>query len=81
MSETKVYGETTDEKAIRDKARCREIVSEIMKFGVTQDQIVQIAYLLSLELENRAVMLHLSKACKEVMDDSIPKSSSLIINN
>lgn len=81
MSETKVYGETTDEKAIRDKARCREIVSEIMKFGVTQDQIVQIAYLLSLELENREVMLHLSKACKEVMDDSIPKSSSLIINN
>ena len=81
MSNTKTYGETTDEKLIRDKAKCREIVSEIMRFGVTQEQIVQIAYLLSLELEDRETMLHLSKACKDVLDDNIPKSSSLIINN
>ena len=81
MSNTKVYGETTDEKSVKDRARCREIVSEIMRFGVTQEQIVQIAYLLSLELEDREAMLHLSKACKEVLDDDVPKSSSLIINN
>ena len=77
----KKYGDTNTTKLFKERHQCREIVSEIMRFGVTQEQIVQIAYLLSLELENRETMLHLSKACKEVLDDDVPKSSSLIINN
>ena len=81
MSNIKSYGDTSDEIDISDRAKCRDIVSEIMKFGVSQDQILQTMYLLSLELENRDVMLHLSKSCKDAMDGKETKSSSLIVNN
>tara|TARA_B100001989_G_C24290339_1_gene340694 strand:- start:27 stop:272 length:246 start_codon:yes stop_codon:yes gene_type:complete len=81
MSNIKSYGETEDEIDIGDRAKCRDIVNEIMKFGVTQDQILQTMYLLSLELENRETMLHLSKECKNAMNGKTTKSSSLIVNN
>ena len=35
----------------------REIVQEILKFGVTQSQILKIIEILALELENRDTML------------------------
>ncbi len=79
MSNIKSYGTTDEESVIADRAKCREIVSEILNFGVTQNQIVQIAYLLSLELENREDMLFLTKACKAVADGEVNKSSALIV--
>lgn len=81
MTGIKSYGSTSDEIDIKDRAKCREIVSEILNFGVSQKQIVQITYLLSLELENREDMLFLSKACKSVADGEINKSSALIVTN
>ncbi len=81
MTDIKSYGSTSDEIDIKDRAKCREIVSEILNFGVSQKQIIQITYLLSLELENREDMLFLSKACKSVADGEINKSSALIVTN
>jgi len=81
MSKIKSYGTTDEELAITERAKCREIVTEILNFGVTQNQIVQIVYLLSLELENREDMLYLTKACKAVADGEINKSSTLIVTN
>jgi hypothetical protein len=81
MPNIKSYGTTDEETDIADRAKCRDIVLEILKFGVTQSQIVQIAYLLSLELENREDMVFLTKACKAVADGEINKSSTLIVTN
>ena len=65
----KRYGSTTLEKSAKESQQCREIVSEILKFGVTQQQILRIAYLLSLELENRKAMVDISTCIKEHVDE------------
>jgi hypothetical protein len=81
MSEIKAYGSTDDELAIEDRSECRDIIQEILNFGVTQKQIVQLVYLLSLELENIDEMRYLSKACKAVAEGEINKGSALIVTN
>ena len=48
----KKYETSIEEKDLLEKAKAREIVQTIMDFGVSQNQIIQIIYLLSLELEN-----------------------------
>ena len=56
------------EKLAREKQRSREIVSEIINFGVTDQQKLDIIFNLSLTLEN-------NKAIKDinVTDDNKPK--------
>jgi hypothetical protein len=59
---TKKYGSSTEENAILDLAKCREIVNEILDFGVKQNQMIHIIKLLSLELEDRNLMLKIIDA-------------------
>lgn len=48
-------------KLSADKRKeCRNIVQEIKKFGINQRQLLYLIQLLSLELENREVMLALT---------------------
>ena len=47
-----LYGELSSEKLAEESLQARQIVSEIMNFGVTQRQIWLIMYNLALELEN-----------------------------
>ena len=44
------------------RMECREIVKEVRNFGVSQRQLLYLIYLLSRELENREVMVALTKA-------------------
>ena len=44
------------EKEIADSVVCREILQEILKFGVSQYQMRKIIKLLALELDNNALM-------------------------
>ena len=46
-----------DKTWLNHKIRSREIVSEILRFGVSQSHIVHIINLLALELEDREMML------------------------
>jgi hypothetical protein len=48
-------------------SQSREIVKEIMNFGVTQFQLMNIIYLLSLELENRDAMLEIAEITKKFL--------------
>tara|TARA_E500000331_G_C17151904_1_gene667680 strand:- start:707 stop:919 length:213 start_codon:yes stop_codon:yes gene_type:complete len=43
----------------------REVVQEIMNYGVTQKQILQIINLLALELEDNELMRSIVGLCKE----------------
>ena len=57
-------GKSETEQVASDILRCRQIVTEILKFGVSQDQIMQIIYLLALEIENREALLDITMAVK-----------------
>lgn len=50
---------------ILNAAVSREIVQEIMDFGVSQKQILQIINLLALELEDNNLMRSIVDLCKE----------------
>jgi hypothetical protein len=54
---TKKYGSTHEENIVLETAKCREIINEILDFGVNQRQIIKLIKLLSLELEDRGLML------------------------
>lgn len=61
----KRFGETPSELQARSAAKCRDIVKEIVSFGVTQDEIFAVIQLLSLELENRDQMTSLVELCRK----------------
>ena len=50
--------------AILEKSISREIVQEIMNYGVSQKQILDIIYLLALELEDNNLMRSIVDLCK-----------------
>jgi len=72
----KKYGETTTDKWAREMIKSREVVSEIMNFGVSQNQITQIINLLALELEDRDTMLAFTNAYKTLQEDSDSKTTT-----
>jgi len=72
----KKYGETTTDKWAREMIKSREVVSEIMNFGVSQNQITQIINLLALELEDRDTMLAFTNAYKALQEDSDSKTTT-----
>jgi len=59
---------TLKEKDALDSLKSREIVKEIMNFGVNDFQIRKIIKFLALELESRETMLNICNALKEDVD-------------
>jgi len=57
-------GKSEAEIAAENLLKCRQIVTEILNFGVTQEQLLQIIYLLSLELENREALEDIADSVK-----------------
>ena len=53
----------TKQVDILQNAVAREIVQEIMNYGVSQQQIIQIINLLALELEDNKLMRSISDLC------------------
>ena len=75
----KKYGMTNLETSAKEVTVAREIVSEILNFGVSQQQILRVAYLLSLELENRESMIDISTCIKKYIDElGEPQKKSVI---
>ena len=46
-----------DDLDVLERAKCREIISEILNFGVNQTQIRALIKLLAMELEDRELMI------------------------
>tara|TARA_R110002167_G_scaffold89783_3_gene242234 strand:+ start:2684 stop:2944 length:261 start_codon:yes stop_codon:yes gene_type:complete len=53
------------EKLAREKQKSREIVDEIMKFGVTEQQKLDIIFNLSLTLESNQLMKDINEILKK----------------
>jgi hypothetical protein len=66
-----MYGETPGEKPIKELIAAREITQEIINFGVSEQQIQQIIYLLALELENREMMLQIIGVVKKIPEEIV----------
>ena len=73
----KLYGDSK-EAGILESAKCRQIVSEIMNFGVNQGQIKTLIRLLALELESRDLMIAV-RECVDSFEESDAKLDNEII--
>jgi len=75
-------GNSDTDKTIKELQESREIIRTIMEFGINQQQILRIIYLLSLELENNEAMLEISSATKnyvENMSENTTTKSEIIV--
>jgi hypothetical protein len=79
-SKVKIYGEMEEEKKTAESVQAREIVQEILNFGVTQHQLIKIIYLLSIELEDRTLLETLSDVLRPLLfkENEKNKPSSII---
>jgi hypothetical protein len=75
----KKYGRTEEEKQLEKTIQCREIVKEILNFGVSEFQKVKIIHFLSLEMENREDMLQLSNICKDILNEKEEESNKQVL--
>ena len=73
-------GKTQSEKDVTRLQVSRDIVKEILKFGVSEDQKLDVIYYLSLELENRASIVILTDALKKIRSGIKPGEESQYVN-
>ena len=52
----KQFGTSEEENSIKDNIKAREIVQSVLQYGVSQNQILQIIKLFSMELEDLDLM-------------------------
>lgn len=68
------YGNNSIHKMAKKLQLCRDIVTEIEKFGVDELQRTQIIYLLSLGLENREALEEISKVSKKYVGNPLEET-------
>ena len=69
----KKYGKTKEEVWVKDITVAREIVSEVLNFGVSQQQLIRIIKFLSLELEDREMMENINAILVDPLSESPDK--------
>ena len=72
------YGKTNFENEVEQTIKCREIVKEILDFGVSDFQKVKIIELLALELESRDHMLKIIEFSKNLNSPQKEEEQKLI---
>jgi hypothetical protein len=72
------YGKTNFEDELEQTIKSREIVREILDFGVTDFQKIKIIELLGLELENRSLMLKIVETVKGADQSQAEEKQKLI---
>lgn len=73
------FGESQEEVDIKDRIAAREITQTVIEYGVNENQIKQIIYLLALNLENVQLMKEVTSLIKE--DRKVKKSNIIIGEN
>jgi len=78
----KTFGEKSeDEKDIADLIKAREIIQTVLDYGINQNQIYQMIFLLSLELENINHTKEISKLVKSLTATKNKKKSTIILED
>lgn len=65
------YGQASSEKTAEENQTCRQIVREVMNFGISQRQQLLLIYLIALELEDVTKMKSITEFMKEVMGNDV----------
>ena len=60
------YGKTNSELDVEKSIICRDIVKKIIEYGVNENQKIKIIKLLSMELENRELMIEIDNILKSL---------------
>ena len=77
----KQYGATSKDQIASESTKCREIVKEIINFGVNEQQMLKICYLLSLELENTIILKEVSNCIKKHLNQLSKESDSGLVTD
>ena len=65
----KKYGKTEKDLIVEKSIECRNIVKEIIRYGVSEFQKKKIIYLLSLELEDGEIMKEITSLVHTSIED------------
>lgn len=65
-----------DQKWANEVLKCRQIVSEVMRFGVSEEQKIKLIELLALELENRDASVAIAQAVKSATANGQEKNTN-----
>ena len=68
---TKKYGKTREDIKAEKSFQCRQIVSEINRFGIDESQRVQLIKLLAMEMENHLNMKKIVNTLDEIVENTI----------
>tara|TARA_R110002060_G_scaffold9297_1_gene13870 strand:- start:247 stop:477 length:231 start_codon:yes stop_codon:yes gene_type:complete len=66
-------------RTAKQLSQCREIVQEVMNFGVNEFMILQIVNLLSLELDDRDALTEVSEVVKKYLPSDDNDKKDLIL--
>jgi len=66
----KAYGKTQNDVDVEKMLQCRDIVKEILNFGVDENQKIQIVKLMAMELENVNLMKDIVNIIKSVDENA-----------
>jgi hypothetical protein len=72
---TEKIGQTETDTWAREMLVSRQIVGEVLKFGVSQKQILSIIKLLAMELEDREALVAISAVVNEALNEAQISSS------
>jgi len=75
----KKYKSNKSDQLVLESASCREIVHEVMNFGVGQRQILEIIKLLSMELDNVNMMKAITHIIEDKLDNEIISETTTIL--
>ena len=75
----KMYGKTQEDLKAERSFQCRQIVSEIMNFGVDESQKLQIIKLMAMELENNNSMKKVINTIREIVENNVETKENKLI--
>ena len=75
----KTYGKTKDDVKAERSLQCRQIVKEIVEFGVDESQKLQIIKLIALELESNPNMKKIINTVNEISENKVSTQSKELI--
>ena len=76
----KKYGKTEKDLIVEKSIECRNIVKEIIRYGVNEFQKKKIIYLLSLELEDGEIMKEITSLVHTSIEDKNEASGLIKID-
>jgi hypothetical protein len=62
-----------------DSIKCREVVQEILDFGINQKQLLILIKLLALELENNETMKEITKLANQAIEIKTTHKTTILV--